>query len=97
MSENHVLQNRVRELRKRLGMRQADLADAVGVTRQTVIAIEKGRLNPSITLSLKIARSLQEPVDYVFYLAKAFGPVAEKKTKDKPVSGDDPGSILEFI
>ncbi|MBI2423942.1 MAG: helix-turn-helix transcriptional regulator [Candidatus Hydrogenedentes bacterium] len=63
-----VLKNRVKELRARLNLRQADLAREVNVTRQTILAIEKGRLNPSILVSLKIARILREPVGYVFYL-----------------------------
>ena len=68
MQEDSVLKNRVRELRVRLDMRQSDLAREVGVTRQTILAIEKGRLNPSINIALKAARVLREPVDYVFYL-----------------------------
>lgn len=71
MSERFVLRNRVRELRARLNMRQADLAREVDVTRQTILAIEKGRLNPSILVSLKIARVLREPVGYVFFLDRA--------------------------
>ena len=55
-------------LRGRLNLRQSDLARDADVTRQTIIAVEKGRLNPSILVSLKIARVLREPVDYVFYL-----------------------------
>lgn len=68
MADDLVLRNRVRELRDRLKMRQADLAREVSVTRQTILAIEKGRLNPSVMVSLKIARVLREPVGYVFYL-----------------------------
>jgi len=68
MQEDSVLKNRVRELRVRMDMRQSDLAREVGVTRQTILAIEKGRLNPSINIALKAARVLREPVDYVFYL-----------------------------
>ncbi len=68
MSGDSPLSNRVKELRSRLGLRQTDLADEIGVTRQTIIAIEKGRLNPSIIVSLKVARVLREPVDYVFFL-----------------------------
>ena len=68
MSADSPLKNRVKELRSRLGLRQTDLADEIGVTRQTIIAIEKGRLNPSIIVSLKVARVLREPVDYVFFL-----------------------------
>lgn len=69
MKKQLPLRNRVKELRARLGIRQADLAREVGITRQTIIAIEKGRLNPSILICLKVARLLREPVDYVFYLA----------------------------
>ena len=68
MTEQTILKNRVRELRTRLDMRQSDLAREIGVTRQTILAIEKGRLNPSINIALKTARVLREPVDYVFYL-----------------------------
>lgn len=68
MSERLVVRNRVRELRVKLKLRQADLAKRVDVTRQTILAIEKDRLNPSIRLSLKIARELGRPVDHVFYL-----------------------------
>lgn len=70
MSDDLVLKNRVRELRDRLRMRQSDLAREVSVTRQTILAIEKGRLNPSVVVSLKIARVLREPVGYVFYLER---------------------------
>ena len=68
MKTESTLRNRVRELRVRLELRQSDLAREVGVTRQTILAIEKGRLNPSINIALKAARVLREPVDYVFYL-----------------------------
>lgn len=68
MGQEFALKNRVRELRSRLNMRQADLAREVDVTRQTILAIEKSRLNPSVLVSLKIARVLREPVGYIFYL-----------------------------
>lgn len=50
-------------------MRQSDLAEEIGVTRQTILAIEKGRLNPSTGIALRIALALHEPVDQIFYLA----------------------------
>lgn len=68
MNEKFVLKNRVKELRARLDLRQSDLAREIGVTRQTILAIEKDRLNPSINIALKAARVLREPVDYIFYL-----------------------------
>ena len=71
MKDRLILRNRVRELRTARNLRQADLAHQVNVTRQTILAIEKDRLNPSLRLSLKIARVLGEPVSNVFYLEEA--------------------------
>ena len=68
METNFILKNRVKELRARLNLNQAEVATDAGVTRQTILAIEKGRLTPSITVALRLARVLREPVDYVFYL-----------------------------
>ena len=47
---------RLREFRTQSGMTQLDLADAVGVSRQTIISIERGRYVPSLPLALKLAR-----------------------------------------
>jgi len=66
MKEQSTLKNRVRELRTRLDMRQSDLAREIGVTRQTILAIEKGRLNPSINIALKTARVLRAVRPYVW-------------------------------
>lgn len=61
--------NRVRELRQRgEGMTQQQLAEVVGVTRQTIIAIESGRYSPSLEVALKIARTFEAPVESVFQL-----------------------------
>ncbi len=46
--------------RKKLGITQQELADAVNVTRQTIIALEQGRYNPSLELAHKITRSLKK-------------------------------------
>ncbi len=48
-------------------MTQAELADRVGVTRQTIIAIEQGRYSPSLEVAFKIARVLEAPLDTVFH------------------------------
>ena len=59
--------NRIRELRFAAGeMTQAELADAVGVTRQTVIAIEKGKYSPSLEVAFKMARTLGVTLEEVF-------------------------------
>jgi len=59
--------NSIRSLRFTHGeMTQADLADRVGVTRQTIIAIEQGRYSPSLEMAFKIARVFDVPLDDVF-------------------------------
>lgn len=60
--------NRVRELRTSAGMTQQALADAIGVSRQTVNAIETGRYMPSLEVALKIAGSFDAATDDVFCL-----------------------------
>ncbi|MDJ0380078.1 helix-turn-helix transcriptional regulator [Streptomyces sp. G-G2] len=59
--------NTIRALRFAHGeMTQAELADRIGVTRQTVIAIEKGRYSPSLQMAFQIARVFRAPLDEVF-------------------------------
>lgn len=59
--------NSIRALRFTRGeMTQAELAERVGVTRQTIIAIEQGRYSPSLEMAFQIARVLQVPLDDVF-------------------------------
>ena len=59
--------NSIRSLRFAHGeMTQADLADRVGVTRQTIIAIEQGRYSPTLEMAFQIARVLRVPFDEVF-------------------------------
>lgn len=59
--------NRIRELRFAAGeMTQAELADRIGMTRQSVIAIEQGRYSPSLEVAFKIAKALDVTLDQVF-------------------------------
>lgn len=59
--------NSIRVLRfAREEMTQAQLADRIGVTRQTIIAIEQGRYSPSLEMAFHIARVLNVPLDDVF-------------------------------
>ena len=59
--------NSIKTLRFSRGeMTQAELAEKVGVTRQTVIAIEQGRYSPSLEMAFQIARVFGVPVDVVF-------------------------------
>ena len=60
--------NRIRALRFEHGeMTQAELAERLGVTRQTVIAIEQGRSSPSLEMAFQIARAFGVPLDDVFH------------------------------
>jgi len=63
-----MLVNSLKELRARHDLTQEALAIRVGVTRQTIIAIEKGRFNPSVQLALKMARVLHATVEELFRL-----------------------------
>lgn len=63
-----MLENRVRELRARFRMTQTDLAESVGITRQTVGLIEKGDYAPSVVLALKIAQTFDTTVEEVFWI-----------------------------
>jgi putative transcriptional regulator len=58
--------NRLGELRSTTGLSQGDLAEELGVSRQTVNAIEKGRYLPSLPLALALARYFQTPVEEMF-------------------------------
>jgi putative transcriptional regulator len=60
--------NDIRRFRFEHGeMTQAELADRVGVTRQTIIAIEQGRYSPSLEMAFQIAREFRVPIDDVFH------------------------------
>jgi putative transcriptional regulator len=66
------IQNQIRELRqKHREMTQQELADQIGVTRQTVNAIELGKYSPSLEVAFRIARVFGKPLEDVFqYVAK---------------------------
>lgn len=62
------MKNRIRVERAEIRMTQQQLADAVGVSRQTINAIEAGKFIPSTLLALKIARLFRKPVEELFQL-----------------------------
>jgi len=63
-----VLRNCLRELRLQQGLTQVTLAKRVGVTRQTIIALEKGKFVPSVKLALRLADTLGTSLEHVFWL-----------------------------
>ena len=62
------MNNRIKQLRKELGLRQEDMAKKLGVTRQTIIAIENDKYNPTLELAMKIAKLLKMNVEDIFFL-----------------------------
>ena len=60
------MKNKLEALRKQRGVRQDDLAQALGVSRQTVISLEKGKYNPSLALAFKLARYFAMPIEEIF-------------------------------
>lgn len=60
------MNNRLKELRADRGWTQADLAEQAGVSRQTIIAIEKGKFDPSLPLAFRLAKLFDARIEDVF-------------------------------
>lgn len=65
-----TISNQIRRLRfDHNEMTQQQLAAAIGVSRQTIVAVEKGKYNPSLELAFQIAMVFDQPLEEVFYVA----------------------------
>ena len=62
------MKNRIKELRRARGLRQEDLAAALGVSRQTIIAVENNKYDPTLGLAMRLARRLDTTVEELFTL-----------------------------
>ena len=67
------LQNKLKDFRTQSGFTQEYLAGIIGVTRQTIIAIEKGKFVPSVKLALELASALDTPFESLFWLEEIQG------------------------
>jgi len=65
-----VLKNNLKEVRCQKGLTQEELADLVGVSRQTIISIERYKYKPSLELGLKLALTLDIKIEALFYFEK---------------------------
>ncbi len=65
--------NRVKEARQELNLTQVNLAEKAGVTRQTIIAVEKGKFVPSVKLALELAAALGMSLEELFWLERTSG------------------------
>lgn len=63
-----LVRNHVRRHRRQLDVTQQELADRVGVTRQTILSVERGRYNPSVGLALRLAEVFGVSVEELFEL-----------------------------
>ncbi len=63
-----VVKNCIKELRRARGLRQEDLAGLLGVSRQTIVAMENNKYDPTLELAMKVARLLGRPVEDIFFL-----------------------------
>lgn len=61
------MENRVKEIRTKLNIQQKDLAQLVGISRQTLSLIEKGEYNPSLKLCVSLAEKLQTDLNTLFW------------------------------
>lgn len=64
------MKNSIKELRTKMGLRQEDLANQLNVSRQTIIAVENDKYNPSLELAMRLARLLSTTVEELFELEK---------------------------
>jgi putative transcriptional regulator len=72
------MKTRIKECRARKGMTQADLADAVGVRRETIVFLEKGTYNPSLKLAHDVARVLGTKIETLFIFEDGIEVVLEE-------------------
>lgn len=66
LREEVILKNRLEEIRKQREIKQEELAETMGVSRQTISSLENGRYNPSVILAIKLARYFGMHVEDIF-------------------------------
>lgn len=77
------LVTRIKDLREERNIKQQELAALVGVSRQTIYYLEKGTYNPSLTVSLKIAKIFNKTIEEIFYFEPVIRDILGGKTLDE--------------
>ncbi|XCP85389.1 helix-turn-helix transcriptional regulator [Roseburia hominis] len=77
------LVTRMKVYRERLSMSQSELADRVGVRRETIVRLEKGQYNPSLKLAMDISKEFQVSVEDVFFFVEAGVDIYKKGELDE--------------
>ena len=93
-----TVKSKIKEIREEIGMTQIELADQVGVSRQTIYFLEKGTYNPSLTVSFRISEVLDRPLNEIFYqvpLIKDY--IEEQSLKDLKDLADNINRDYETI
>ncbi|MFX1310789.1 MAG: helix-turn-helix transcriptional regulator, partial [Promethearchaeota archaeon] len=72
--------SRVKQFREELELSQLELANLVGVSRQTIYYLERGSYNPSLTISFKLSEILEKPIDEIFYQEPIIKDILESKS-----------------
>lgn len=67
------MKNNIKELRKAIGLRQEDMASMLHVSRQTIIAMENNKYDPTLELAMRVAQLLKQPVEEIFLLDEKKG------------------------
>jgi putative transcriptional regulator len=73
------MRTRIKEFRARFNFTQEDLANLVGVRRETIVFLEKGKYNPSLKLAYDVAKALHSTIDELFIFDEEEGDIVEEK------------------
>lgn len=73
------MRTRIKEFRARYNLTQEDLANLVGVRRETIVFLEKGKYNPSLKLAYDVAKALHSTIDELFIFDEDEAAIVEEK------------------
>jgi putative transcriptional regulator len=73
------MRTRIKEFRARYNLTQEDLANLVGVRRETIVFLEKGKYNPSLKLAHDVAKALHSTIDELFIFDDGEGSIVEER------------------